>query len=105
MVIIEINWNKTKILTTVTVCLPDQLFSTAAGNILEVIDTFTISKRSSEIEFKHRSAVARSCMTSLDKHILGTFLALNHATEHQAAALQTVHVVNSTLQLWDLNNN
>lgn len=73
-----IKWDKTKIQTTMACCLANY-FQQPQRNTVEVLtilDTFTylgsrtIPNGSSELEIKHRIAVARSCITSLDNHIL-----------------------------------
>src|SRR6218665_2277867 len=70
---LEINWSKTKIQTTVDP-LPTQQVK-VDGNVVDMVDSFTYlgslvdRNGRSEAELVRRIAIARNCMTSLDRNI------------------------------------
>ena len=74
---LEINWNKTKIQTSVDIyhIIPDIHQVQVAGSAVDVVDSFTYlgcnvdHNGTSEAEITRRIAIARECMTSLDRHI------------------------------------
>lgn len=72
---LEINWDKTKILTNTDRTSMEQRVQTSHGDVVEIVDVFTyigsqtVSTGSSEPEIRLCIEIARSCMTSLDKGI------------------------------------
>jgi hypothetical protein len=70
---LEVNWSKTKIQTTADTSVPTQV--QVAGNTVDVVETFTylgslIDRNGrSEAELARRIAIARDCMTQLDRNI------------------------------------
>ena len=70
---LEINWSKTKIQTTVDPLPTQQVL--VDGNVVDMVDSFTYlgslvdRNGRSEAELVRRIAIARNCMTSLDRNI------------------------------------
>src|SRR6218665_520176 len=71
---LEINWSKTNIQTTVDP-LPATQQAQVDGNVVDMVDSFTYlgslvdQNGRSKAELVRRKAIARNCMTSLERNI------------------------------------